>query len=162
MLTIGKTVVYPCQGPCRIGALVHRVINDQPMMFYQLSVLAEGGGDLLIPVNKIDLLGLRPLLKKSEIPKLFDQLKQTAKPEGDYRQRRRDNTERLASGSAFDLAIVIESLTELRDTKMLSFGENKMLERARRLLICEISEVTKQTREAAEMLVDTALQARKI
>ena len=64
------------------------------------------------------------------------------------------------SGSAFDLAEIVESLTELIETKPLSFGERGTLERAKRLLVCEISEVTGESMQEAEEQVDRALIAR--
>ena len=66
----------------------------------------------------------------------------------------------FAAGSAFDLAEVIQSLTELRETKALAFGEHKTLERARELLISELSLVLKEEKGHAEKLVDDALQSR--
>ena len=71
----------------------------------------------------------------------MDQLKRPSTDSTDRKQRARDNSELLLSGSAFDLAEIVESLTELIETKPLSFGERGMLERAKRLLVCEISDV---------------------
>ncbi|MGH9799851.1 MAG: hypothetical protein ACRD82_05755, partial [Blastocatellia bacterium] len=88
-------------------------------------------------------------------------LKQTAIPTKDWKQRATDNNNRLTSGSAFDLAEIVESLSELKKTKSLSFRENWTLERAKKLLVCEISEVTGETKRAAEKKVDQALSAEK-
>jgi CarD family transcriptional regulator len=67
----------------------------------------------------------------------------------------------LASGSAFDLAEVVESLTELNEARTLSPRDREMLDRARRILICEISEVTGETKSATEEQVDQALNVRE-
>ena len=160
-LTIGDKVVYPCQGPCLIGAVVKRIVDDRPMMFYQLLVLNSGGGYLYVPVGNAQSVGIRPLLKESDIPMLLDRLKQSSQSADNFRQRAVDNQKLFASGSAFALAEVVESLTELSKTKKLSFGEHRALDRAKSLLICEISAVLKETEEEAEHLVDQALKARK-
>ena len=131
-LTVGKKVVYPAQGPCMIGSIVKRTIANRSLLFYRLTVLNESGGDLFIPVNKVKQVGIRPLLDKDEIPKLLDQLKRPAKAANDWRQRNLYNLKLFAAGSAFDLAELIESLTELGETKALSFGERKTLERDRK------------------------------
>ena len=159
-LIVGHKVIYPSQGPCLIGAVVKRIIDDRPMMFYQLLILNDGGGKLFIPVDNVQAIGIRALLKKSEIPKLLDRLKQPTRSADTSRQRAIDNQKLFASGSAFALAEVIEALTELKETKALSIGENRTLERAKRLLVCEISEVMGETDEEAEQQIERALKAR--
>ena len=76
-------------------------------------------------------------------------------------QRTRDNLKLLTSGSAYDLAEIVESLTNLSETKTLSFGDHRTLDRAKALLVSEISEVIEETKEEAEQQVDMALKARK-
>jgi RNA polymerase-interacting CarD/CdnL/TRCF family regulator len=159
-LTVGKKVIYPSQGPCLIGAVVKRIVDDRPMMFYQLLVLNNGGGRLFVPVDNVRAIGIRPMLKKSEIPKLLDRLRQPTQSADTWKQRAIDHQKLFATGSAFDLAEVVEALTELGEKKALSIGEHRTLERAKRLLICEVSEVMTLTEEEAERQLDRALKAR--
>ena len=161
-LTVGAKVIYPSQGPCLIGAIVEKEIGGKAVSFYQLALLDESGGELFVPVERAKASGLRQLLNKSEIPKLLDQLKQPVTSAKDWKQRGNDNLKRIASGSAFDLAEVVESLTELSATKELSFREGQMLDKARRLLVSEIAEVIGKPLSAAEELIDQALNVRKM
>lgn len=161
VLSVGNKVVYPCQGPCLIGPVVRKVVDGRPIKFYHLALLDDRGGELFVPVDKAQAIGIRPLLDKSEIPKLLKRLKKTAGTVKGWKQRADDNFKLLTSGSAFDLAEIVESLTELSSRKALSFRESQTLEKARRLLICEISEVMGKTKSAAEAQVDKALKARK-
>lgn len=161
MLKLGSKVVYPYQGPCLIGGVVKKVIGGRLTSFYHLALLDGGGGELLIPVDKISGLGIRQLMSKSEIPKLFGLLKKSAGTTTNWKQRASDNFKLLTSGSIFDLAEVVESLTELNETRLLSARDRQTLDRARRILICEISEVTGETKDAAEGEVDRALNVRK-
>lgn len=161
ILTVGNKVIYPCQGPCLIGAVVKRTVDGGPMMFYQLIILNNGGGKMFVPVDNAQAVGIRPLLGKTEIPKLLTRLTQSTQTSDDHKQRTRDNLKLLASGSAFDLAEIVESLTELSETKTLSVGDHRTLDRAKALLISEISEVIEETKEEAEQQVDMALKARK-
>jgi len=161
ILTIGNKAVYPCQGPCLIGPIVKKIINDRPMMFHQLIVLSNGGGELFIPVDKVPTLGIRPLLEKSEITKLLDQLGKPGKVAHTSRQRYVHNLRLFASGSAFDLAEIVESLTGLSEERSLSVNDRKRLDRAKGLLVCEISEVMGVTDQEAELQVEYALRARK-
>lgn len=161
MLKYGSKVVYPYQGPCRIGAVVQKVIDGKPTSFYHLALLDGSGGELFIPVDKISGLGIRHLMARSEIPKLLGLLRKPAAAPMNWRQRAIDNFKLLTSGSAFDLAEVVESLTELNETRVLSPRDRQTLDRARRILICEISEVTGETIDATEEQVDNALNGRK-
>jgi len=161
MLSVGKTIVYPYQGPCLIGAVVKKVVGGRPTSFYQLDRLDEIGGALLVPVDKIGALKIRQLMTKSDIPKLLRRLKKPASTVTNWKQRAIDNLKLLASGSPLDLADVVESLTELNEAKTLSARDREMLDRARRMLICEISEVMGETKSAAEEQVDQALNMRK-
>ncbi len=160
-LTVGNKVIYPSQGPCLIGPVVSKVVDGRLVSFYQLALLDDSGGELLVPVDKAQTIGIRSLLKRSDIPKLLSLLKKPAGAAKGWKQRADDNFKLLRSGSAFDLAEVIKSLTRLGEKKMLSFRESQMLEKARRLLICEISEVMGETKSVAGEQIDKALKARK-
>ena len=160
-LTTGNKAVYPGQGPCSIGRVVKRVVEARAMMFYHLTVLDDNRGDLFVPVEKARSIGVRLLMKKSEIPGLLAHLKKRAKTADNWKQRATDNLKLFASGSPYDLAEVVASLTELGDTRSLTLGESVTLARARRLLICEISEVMGETRAAVEEQIDYALNRRK-
>ena len=161
MLSVGNKIVYPYQGPCLIGAVVKKVLGGKPTSFYQLARLDEIGGALLVPVDKIGALKIRQLMTKSDIPKLLRRLKKPASTVMNWKQRAIDNLKLLASESPLDLADVVESLTELNEAKTLSARDREMLDRARRMLICEISEVMGETKSAAEEQVDQALNMRK-
>jgi len=160
-LPAGSRAIYPGQGPCRIGRVVKRVINDRVVMFYHLIILDESGGELFVPVEKARAIGVRLLLKKSEIPGLLAHLGTSAKAADNWKQRATDNMKLFTSGSPFDLAEIVASLSELSSARSLTLGESGVLGRARRLLISEISEVMGETKTAAGEQVDSALKVRR-
>ncbi|MEK6286200.1 MAG: hypothetical protein AABO57_10700 [Acidobacteriota bacterium] len=160
-LRTGNKAIYPGQGPCRITCVVKRVVDSRVIMFYHLTVLDDNRGDLFVPVEKARAIGVRLLMKKSEIPRLLAHLKKSAKTADNWKQRATDNLKLFTSGSPYDLAEVVASLTELGGTRALTLGESGTLGRARRLLICEISEVMGETKAAVEEQVDSALRAPK-
>jgi CarD family transcriptional regulator, regulator of rRNA transcription len=161
ILTSGNKVIYPYQGPCLIGPVIKKVIDGRPISFYRLALLDDSGGELFVPVDKVQSIGIRPLLNRSDIPKLLDLLKEPSGADKDWKQRANDNLKLLTSGSAFDLAEIVKSLTKLGEKKALSFRESRTLEKARKLLIGEISEALGETKSAAEKQIDEALKARK-
>ena len=166
ILDVGNKVVYPYQGPCRIGAVVDKIVGGTAASFYRLAVLDDSGDELFVPVGKVRTLGVRQLITKSEIPKLLSRLSQEAETTRlpttamNWKQRVIGNSKLLASGSAFDLAKIIRSLTELNETKALSPRDRQVLDKARKNLICEISEVIGESKSVAEEQVDRALQVR--
>ncbi|MEK6300564.1 MAG: CarD family transcriptional regulator [Acidobacteriota bacterium] len=160
-LTIGNKAIYPGQGPCRIGRVVKRVVEARVMMFYHLTVLDDNRGDLFVPVEKARAIGVRLLMKRSEIPKLLAHLRKTATTADSWKQRATDNMKLFSSGSPYDLAEVVASLTELGHTRSLTVGESVTLGKARKLLIGEISEVMGEPKFAVEEQIDSALKRKK-
>lgn len=166
-LSIGEKVSLPSHGPCVIGAVVNKLVGGTSTAFYRLAPIEDNGGELFIPVDKITGLGIRQLLQKSEIPKLFGRLSRPGKitpppsTARNWKQRALDNGKLLSSGSASDLVQIVESLTDLNETKTLAPHERQTLERAKKLLVCEITEVLGETRIAVEEQLEKALQARK-
>jgi CarD family transcriptional regulator len=159
--SIGNKVVYPSQGPCLIGALINKVVAGRPTSFYRLALLDNSGDAVFVPIDKVSALRIRQLMAKSEIPKLLGHLENSVAASKNWKQRDIDNVKLLRSGSAFDLAEIVESLTQLNETKVLSLRDRQTLDKARKFLICEISEVMGEGKGAAEEQVDNALKLRK-
>ena len=158
---IGDKVVYPSQGPCVIEAVVEKIIAGAPASFYRLSSLEQNCGAVLVPMEKLSALRVRHLLAKSEIPKVLGRLENTSPVSKNWKQRAIDSAKILASGSAFDLAEVVESLTELSEAKALLPRDRQTLDKARKFLICEISEVMKESRDTAKGQIDRALESKR-
>jgi len=159
-LTVGDRVVYPGQGPCRLDQIVAKPVGDETVSFYRLSVLDDSGAELFVPVDRAKLIGLRLLIGMKDVPRLLNTMTAVMSFADNWKERNNDNVRLLKSGSAFDLAMLVKSLTQLSDSKSLSFGEMKMLEKARSLLAREICEVTGQTESQVEEQIDAALKSR--
>lgn len=166
-LTVGGKVVYPGRGPCLIGGIVQKVICGRSASFYRLSLLDDSNAELFVPVDNSHDLPVRALLDRSEIPKLLGHLKPRARATKgpgtakNWRQRELDDLKLFSSGSIFELANMVEALTQLSGTKNLAAHEREALHRARKLLICEISEVMNESKTAATARIDRALAPSK-
>lgn len=162
-LTVGAKVFYPGRGPCLVDAIVEKVVCGMSARFYRLTLLDESGAELFVPVNNASELSLRGLLGRSEIPKLLAHLRTCggvpkAPPSSkNWRQRELERLKLFRSGSIFDLADIVETLTQLGSIKTLAMDERETLLRARKLLICEISEVMNESKSAAEARMNNAL-----
>ena len=166
-LTVGDKVFYPGRGPCLIGGVVQKVVCGTSTSFYRLALLDNSRAELFVPVDNFRDLHMRALLDRSEIPKLLGHLKTRAGvtkdlgPAKNWRQREADNLKLFSSGSIFELAQMVESLTQLSGTKTLAPHERESLYRGRKLLICEISEVMGESKSAAEARMDSVLEPSK-
>lgn len=161
MFMIGDKVVYPSQGPCLIDGVVTKTIAGDPSSFYRLSLLDDSRDAVLVPIEKLQALHVRHLLAQSEIPKLLGHLENSPLTAKNWKQRGIDNAKLLASGSAFDLAEIVESLTELGEAKALLPRDRQTLDKAKKFLICEISEVMGKSRDVAEGEIDRALESKR-
>lgn len=160
IFSVGEKVSYPCQGPCRVGPIVKRVVDGKTLEFYHLTLLEHGGGDLFVPLDKADSRGIRKLLEKSEIPGVFDRIDRAAASSTGWKARTRNNLILFASGSAFDLAEIVGSMSELGENRKLQPSDRRTLEKAKKLLVCEISEVMGETKNAVTETVEKVIERR--
>jgi CarD family transcriptional regulator len=159
-LNVGDKISYPSHGPCLVGPVVKRVVGGKLTAFHNWIVL-DGGGEFLVPVDQPQAGGIRRLLEKSEIPKLLAHIKKATRSAEKWNQRNKENSRLFTSGSAFDLAEIVGSMSELRETKRLQPSDRQTLARAKKLLVCEISEVMGEERSAVEEKIDKILEGRK-
>jgi len=125
--------------------------------FYQLRMANET--TVFVPVDNVDGVGLRRAITDEETDRLF-LLLGDGKIENhqNWKGRFKDNSDRMRTGSIYDVVEVLKSLTFLSKTKSLSFREKRMLDRAKFLVVSEISEVMGQKALAIEKQVEEALE----
>jgi CarD family transcriptional regulator len=94
-----------------------------------------------VPCDRAEELGLRTILPEDHVPKIFRILREKSKVRGyrTWNKRFREYSQKLRSGSPFEIAEVLRDLMLLQNSKDLSFGERKLLDQARALLIKELS-----------------------
>lgn len=155
---VGEKVIYPGRGICEIRCISRQEIDGIDIEFYHLTFLRDEA-TVMVPVKKARAIGIRQLLQRSDVPKVYAFLKQdTPAPSRDYKIRYQENVDRLTSGTIFDIADVVKSLVYLSSTKKLTERENQMLERARALLINEIAQVTGVDKTQVQAKVDRTLK----
>ena len=140
MFKIGDLAVYPAHGVGIIESIEIRDISGSKQEFYILKIL-DSNMTIMIPLQNVDSVGLRQVISAGEVPKIFDILraKVGAAENQNWNRRYREYMDKIKTGSLFDLAEVLRDLFTLREDKELSFGERKMLDTARNLLVKEIS-----------------------
>ena len=144
---IGEKAVYPAHGVAEVIGIEKKEINTTVCSFYVLKVLATGM-QILVPKDKADQVGLRAVATSQEIEEVFDILreKDVHIDKQTWNRRYRGFMEKIKTGSLFEVAEVFRDLYRLKETKTLSFGERRMLDTAKNLIVKELS-VAKNTTE---------------
>jgi len=159
---VGEKVIYPNHGVGVIEQINQRDVSGRTESFYQLKIVSNSMM-VMIPTANVADVGLRKLIKKEVVTQLFEHLKQsTNSGPADWKNRFKENSEKMRTGCIFDVADVFKSLQALSLTRILSFREKKMLDRARYLLISEVATVWNMTEEKVEELIDRALSGKEI
>jgi CarD family transcriptional regulator len=138
---VGDLAVYPAHGVGRIEAIESRVVNGETHDFYIMKVL-ENSMVIMIPTWNVDSVGLRDVISKKEIPKIYAVMKKERESPADtqtWNRRYREYMDKIKTGSLYDVAEVFRDLYLLRLTKDLSFGERKLFDTATTLLLRELS-----------------------
>ena len=103
--------------------------------------------------------GLRKAITDEEVERLFTLLSDgKIDNHQNWKGRFKDNSDKMRTGSIYDMADVLKSLTFLSKSKSLSFREKRMLDRAKALIISEVSEVMREKAPEIESRVDRALE----
>ncbi len=136
---IGDKVVYPNHGVAVIEQISSRSIGASIEKFYMLSIKASSL-KVMVPCNNVGSVGIRRVVRNGEVQKILDFLSVVDNLSvSDWKDRFKENSDRMRTGSLFEVAGVLKSLIALHQSKPLSFREKKMLERARYLLVSELA-----------------------
>jgi CarD family transcriptional regulator len=136
---IGEKVVYPNQGVGTVENISVRTFGTQFEKFYLLRFVYSSM-TVMVPFSNVENIGLRKISKTNEITRILCFLSGGDCPSNpDWKTRFKENTEKMQSGSLLQVAEVLKGLLILQAEKPLSFREKKMLDRARHMLVTEIS-----------------------
>jgi CarD family transcriptional regulator len=137
---IGDKAVYPSQGVAEIVGIEKKEVYGKIQSFYVLQGL-ETGLRIMVPTDKADQVGLRRIAGRDEIAEVMEILrdKEIHVDRQTWNRRYRGFMEKIKSGSLFEVAEVFRDLYRLKGMKPLSFGERRMLDTARGLVVQELS-----------------------
>jgi CarD family transcriptional regulator len=136
---IGEKVVYPNHGVGTIENISSRAFGSQFERFYLLK-LNYNSTTVMVPFSHVTHVGLRKVTKNGEISRILAFLASgICCSRGDWKDRFKENSEKMQHGSLLEVAEVLKGLVLLQSHKPLSFREKKMLDRARHMLITEVS-----------------------
>jgi len=140
MFKIGDQAVYPVHGVGEIKAIETRNISGSETTFFIMKIY-DSDMKILIPTMATSSVGLRKITPILELEKVYKVLRTEKRTitHLPWNRRQKLYSEKLKKGSLFDVAEVFRDLTSIKQAKDLSFGERKMFDTARNLLVKELS-----------------------
>jgi CarD family transcriptional regulator len=155
VFSAGDMAVYPAHGVGRIQAIETQNIGGVDQSFYVMKIL-DNDMTIMIPTTNSDNVGLRAIISRKEVDKVIEILKERdiKISSQTWNRRYRDYMEKIKTGSVFEVAVVLRDLFILRVDKELSYGERKMMETAKSLLIKELSLAQDLAEEKIEQQIE--------
>ncbi len=138
-LSVGQKIAYPNQGVCLVEEFKTYNVAGGTMSGYSLRVLNDNS-TIFVPEASADCIGLRPLISTKQCKCLIELLGEDFDDVSlDWKTRSKEFIEKLRSGDLFEVADVLKKLTYLSHEKKLSFREQTLMEKARFLIVSELS-----------------------
>ena len=146
---VGDKAVYPAQGVAEVISIEEREIAGSRQRFYVLRIL-DSERRIMVPVKNADVVGLRNVICEAEIREIFEILRErtVAYDNQTWNRRYRGFMDKIKTGSIYDVAEVLRDLYRLKTEKSLSFGEKRMLENARGLVVKELAIALDRTEDS--------------
>ncbi|MGJ0118020.1 CarD family transcriptional regulator [Williamsia sp. MIQD14] len=156
---VGDTVVYPHHGAAKVEDIVVRTIKGEQVEYVVLKI-ADGDMTVQIPSTKLEYVGVRDVVGSEGLHKVFDVLRapHTEEPTN-WARRFKANQEKLISGDIIKVSEIVRDLWRREQDRGLSAGEKRMLTRARRVLVDELSLAQGTDHAKADLLLDEVFAA---
>lgn len=154
---VGETVVYPHHGAATIIEVKVRVIQGEEKRYLKLNV-SQGGLTIEVPEDNVELVGVRDVIDKKGLERVFGVLRDPIVEEpANWSRRYKANLEKLASGDVIKVSEVVRDLWRREQDRGLSAGEKRMLAKARQILISELALAEKTDEDRASLRLDQVL-----
>lgn len=155
---VGERVVYPNHGVATVENITSRVFAGQAERYYLLR-LSTTSLTVMVPFSHAGHVGLRKVTKNGQLARVIDFLGENQRKQRhqDWKDRFKENSEKMQKGDLLEIAEVLKGLLMLQAEKPLSFREKKMLDRARHMLIAELSISRGLSEVEAAKMMDQAL-----
>ncbi len=156
VFNVGDSAVYPAHGVAVVKRIEEMEVGGMKKTFYVLQVV-ENQMTIRVPTDNAQSVGLRAIISTDDVSNVYKILKMrnVKIDQTTWNRRYREYMEKIKTGSVFEIAEVLRNLFLLRHSKDLSFGERKMLDQAKHLLVKEISLAKKTQEDVIEREIQT-------
>lgn len=153
-MNIGDKVVYPMHGAGEITGIEENEVGGVKDSYYVFR-LPVGDMKLMLPVDKVEEAGLRPLIDAAQVDEVIEVLQaESEQLQGSWNKRFHMNLERLKTGNILDAAAIARNLSRQNAKKKISSGERRLLDLSRQILITELVYVCGKTPDEITAWVD--------
>lgn len=137
---VGEKAVYPAHGVGVIKEIQTLEMEGQTYELYVLKIL-DNGMTIKVPVTNADAIGMREVIPKNAVKKVYEVLQDRSKPadKQTWNRRYREYMQKIKTGDPLEVAAVLRDLALLKQGKTLSFGERKMYDQAIALIVQEVA-----------------------
>jgi len=157
--SIGDKVMYPSRGAGRIIGVEHQELVDGFEHYYVIRIHSKGL-TLRVPMRKVRELGVRPVMPREKLARVWDILKSAPQHLAeDFKERQEQIRQKLQAGSPLAIAEVIRDLTWREQYAYLTKADSELLARGRQLLADEMALVMDKEIVEAEQMISAALAA---
>ena len=158
-IEVGETLVYPHHGAVTITDISTRSIKGVDTKLMTLRVHTSEL-TIQLPVDNVDLVGVRDVIDAEGVAAVHRVLQDEFIEEpGNWSRRYKANQEKMASGSVYRVSEVVRDLWRRDQSKGVSAGEKRMLEKARQVLVSELALAEGVSDEAASERLYEVLKA---
>ncbi|WP_418064003.1 CarD family transcriptional regulator [Pimelobacter simplex] len=156
--TVGETVVYPNHGAAVIENIEMRTIKGQERQYLVLRIVSQQDLVVRVPADNLDLVGVRDVVDKDGLDRVFGVLRaEHVEEPTNWSRRYKANLEKLHSGDVMKVAEVVRDLWRRERDRGLSAGEKRMLAKARQILVSELALCENTNEDKAETILDEVL-----
>ena len=157
MFQVGDKVVYPHHGAAIIKGLEEKEVYGQRKQYFVLR-LSYGDLTLMVPADNTEEVGIRDVIARDELDKVFKVLRsKECRMPTNWSRRFKTHVEKLRSGDIYQVAEVVRNLARREKEKGLSAGEKRMLSKARQILVSELTFAADVEEQEAEKMLDQVL-----
>ena len=137
-MKIGDRIVYPMHGAGEVVGIEENEVGGVVNSYYVLS-LSMGNLKLMLPVDKIEEIGLRDVIKKSQLHSVAEVLSGRAERMiGSWNKRFHATVDRMKTGDILEVAAVARNLSRQHKKRKISSGERRLMDLSRQILISEL------------------------
>jgi CarD family transcriptional regulator len=158
LYNIGDKIVYPMHGAGIIEAIEEKEVFGKKQNYYVMK-MPIGGMKVMIPMTNVDEIGIRQVMDKKEVERVYDVFRENKTlMSNNWNKRYRENLSRIKSGDIFEVADVVKNLMIREKEKGLSTGEKKMLNNAKQILVSELILIQDAAQDEIESILKDSFE----